>query len=966
MKTSFLKINDFTRRVAMLLFVCVFTSTMVWAQFASSSDGWVIQKSSDNSRCVITDYNGDKSEVTEFPAIVDGIPVVNTSSNVDFAKFPKLETIFMYEGWEYNTMPSAQLCTELKHIHVVNKNGSIVKEDELPASIKSVHSFAFTTSKLETLNMPNVTSIGDHAFGSCMELTNITIPSGVTTIEYATFMQCVKLANVTLPDGLTSIGEYAFAACFGLTSISIPASVTTIGESAFSNCSELTSISIPASVTTIGGSAFISTSLTNVTLSGNPSIGVDAFPASTTLTLNLSPTMILNNESWMTFSSGYLNFKADDNTTVYKATTINGRLALTEVFDKIVNAGTNVFLKTEKPNVVMTSTKDASTDKCPSTLQGTDDELQMIRDKQYDYSYCLTVQSAPNEAYGTATASAYIATQGATVELTATAKEGYEFYEWSGEVLPVDPYNANTTLTMPNKHVTIIANFREVNTLNLSPATKVGKENWMTFSNGYANFKADDNTTVYKATTKANGRLALTEVLDKIVKAETTVFLKSKKSNIVMNRTTDASTDQCDNELQGTDAEIQKIKDGKFDYNYYLTVQIAPDGTGTVDASTYIAAQGEEVELTAEAVKGYEFYGWSGGAVPTNPFKASTRLIMPKKHVTIVANFRAENTTDPNTHTLTLLYNTGDPSETAGVHSGKESYVLPSPSRDGYFFLGWATTSNATIGQLDPAFKAGETVELMGNLTLYGIWQKSPAEFADKASNDSLINCISGQTGDIMLKGRTLYKDDNWNTLCLPFSVNDFADTPLEGAIVKELVPNVSSLDDDGILTLNFSDDLTAIEAGKPYIVKWKSGEDIVNPVFYDVTISSTGPTAVLFTGGQFVGNYSPFAINVDNIDEIVMLASGNRLGYSKNPRALSSCRAHFVIPVSKVNGSRAISGYVLNFEDGVTTGIIQMSDSSASPSENGGIFSLDGRRFSNVPSQKGVYVVNGKKVVVK
>ena len=139
-----------------------------------------------------------------------------------------------------------------------------------------------------------------------------------------------------------------------------------------------------------------------------------------------------------------------------------------------------------------------------------------------------------------------------------------------------------------------------------------------------------------------------------------------------------------------------------------------------------------------------------------------------------------------------------------------------------------------------------------------------------------------------------------------------------------------------------------------------------MNPVFYDVTISSTEPTAVEFGDCQFVGNYSPFDINGDNIDEIVMLASGNKLGYSKNPRALSSCRAHFVIPVSKVNGSRAISGYVLNFEDGVTTGIIQMSDSSVSSSENGGIFSLDGRRFSNVPSQKGVYVVNGKKVVVK
>ena len=143
MKTSCLKINDFTRRVAMLLFVCVFTSTMVWAQFASTSDKWIIQKSSNNSRCVITDYGGDNSKVTEFPAIVDGIPVVNTSSNVDFKKFPNLETIFMYEGWEYNTMPSAQLCRELKHIHVVNSSGAIIKENALPSAITSIPKNAF-------------------------------------------------------------------------------------------------------------------------------------------------------------------------------------------------------------------------------------------------------------------------------------------------------------------------------------------------------------------------------------------------------------------------------------------------------------------------------------------------------------------------------------------------------------------------------------------------------------------------------------------------------------------------------------------------------------------------------------------------------------------------------------------------------------------------------------------------------
>jgi hypothetical protein len=72
----------------------------------------------------------------------------------------------------------------------------------------------------EGLSFP-VTSIGDYAFCSCQNLTNITIP-----------------------DSVTSIGDCAFYGCGGLTSITIPASVTSIGDEAFYGCKSLTSATI--------------------------------------------------------------------------------------------------------------------------------------------------------------------------------------------------------------------------------------------------------------------------------------------------------------------------------------------------------------------------------------------------------------------------------------------------------------------------------------------------------------------------------------------------------------------------------------------------------------------------------------------------------------------------------------------------------------------------------------------------
>ena len=61
-----------------------------------------------------------------------------------------------------------------------------------------------------------------------------------------------SLTQITIPSSVTSIGDSAFSDCSSLTQITIPSSVTTIGDSAFSDCSSLTQITIPSSVTSIG------------------------------------------------------------------------------------------------------------------------------------------------------------------------------------------------------------------------------------------------------------------------------------------------------------------------------------------------------------------------------------------------------------------------------------------------------------------------------------------------------------------------------------------------------------------------------------------------------------------------------------------------------------------------------------------------------------------------------------------
>ena len=98
-------------------------------------------------------------------------------------------------------------------------------------------------SLLTNVTIPSsVTSIGDYAFAYCSGLTSIEIPSSVTSIGVRAFEDCSSLTSIEIPEGVTSIGYYAFSGCSCLTSITIPSSVTSIDSFSFNECSSLTTV----------------------------------------------------------------------------------------------------------------------------------------------------------------------------------------------------------------------------------------------------------------------------------------------------------------------------------------------------------------------------------------------------------------------------------------------------------------------------------------------------------------------------------------------------------------------------------------------------------------------------------------------------------------------------------------------------------------------------------------------------
>lgn len=188
----------------------------------------------------------------------DTITIPSTVQSIGEQAFmhSSMSVINMSEGLKSIRMSAFCDCRSLANVSI-------------PKSVVNMGNGVFQYCRgIKTVILPDgVTCIRDDMFSCCDSLETVTIPDGVVFVGEDAFEECYKLKSVNIPDKVRRIGQRAFKYCYSLESVVIPKGVKEIANNTFYRCSALATVSLPDSLEIIRGNAFNGCSkLTNVSL----------------------------------------------------------------------------------------------------------------------------------------------------------------------------------------------------------------------------------------------------------------------------------------------------------------------------------------------------------------------------------------------------------------------------------------------------------------------------------------------------------------------------------------------------------------------------------------------------------------------------------------------------------------------------------------------------------------------------
>jgi uncharacterized repeat protein (TIGR02543 family) len=422
----------------------------------------------------------------------------------------------------------------------------------------------------------------------------------------------------------------------------------------------------------------------------------------------------------------------------------------------------------------------------------------------------------------------------------------------------------------------------------------------------------------------------------------------------------------------------------------------ANGGTGTMSDQEYSNTQWANLNTNTFTRDGYTFTGWNTAADGSGDTYTNQQNIHPSSDMTLYAQWSLNTSTHYAVH-FNANGGTGTMYDQAIAAGASADLTANAFTREGYTFTGWSTQANGTIVYLD-----GENVSHLAlagqTANLYAQWNKGAMTIAkeqgeivvtlDGDSNEP-FEITSNIVADRVILRRKFVAGVP-TTICLPFAFSK------------------ANFDNETFSTLNYVDEnqethqlvahMTAVndlQANTPYYFEpsestaTPANENYTEIEFDNVTIVAGNAGSSTTGGWTIVGNYDRVKWTTNTADPLYSSKHaaelGRAYGYAKKTKTVGGVTYQEGQFVKLGDGAhtRAFRAYMLapatNNSPGLNdlpdtidvvwhnddaTGVTSMSDGRRQMSDVW--YDLSGRKLSQKPTLKGIYIHGAHKVVIK
>ena len=424
--------------------------------------------------------------------------------------------------------------------------------------------------------------------------------------------------------------------------------------------------------------------------------------------------------------------------------------------------------------------------------------------------------------------------------------------------------------------------------------------------------------------------------------------------------------------------------------NYSITYDLAGGSVATDNPTTY-NYKTDAFTLTNPTREGYEFAGWTG-----------TELDAASTSVTIATGSTGnrEYTATWNIITYNITYNGVEGATNPNPASytiESEAITLDTPTKDGYTFAGWFDNAEFT-GSAVTTITAGSTgdktfwAKWIQDLTYGGVTIKDNGTTKSATLDASQESTIS-ITSDVVVNTVELNRDFTANqpaTVMLPFSLGD-GQTVSGGSFYK-----FSGVTKDGDVWKALFTEVATLKANTPYLFMPSATGQMnfnLNGGTVALNTTTTGETGSTSSNWEFCGTYQKVqwdgsASDPSDLSKTYGFAKGNatiatgQFVHFAASAWLKPMRCYLVYNGSTEGGTfqnapsrtRGAASteelpqtitVVLLSSSGETTGIGTL-DTKMGDITLDGWYTMDGRKLEGKPTKKGLYINNGRKIVIK